>query len=269
MIIITNLIDMDSVDWSINVVSLPTGQSVMTHSADIALKTASVPKLFLLHEVAEQLDSGKLKEGDLVDRRNTLQVSDAGIWQHLLVDELPLNDVAMFVAAFSDNLATNTLIDLIGLDRLKEKSVARGYRKTMLNDYIRKERIPEVHPSTVSQGSSRELSAFCAEHELLARNQNPVSQKLVSWLKSGVDYSMVLRNLGLDPLCSSPSENGVSAWNKTGTDIGVRADVGVMEGKTALVAYAVIANWGSTVSNQSVQEMMGEIGSSIGQFCNQ
>jgi beta-lactamase class A len=48
---------------------------------------------------------------------------------------------------------------------------------------------------------------------------------------------------GLDPLSHLVADRGLRLVNKTGTDTGVRADVGILTGRAASIAYAVVANW--------------------------
>lgn len=246
--------------WSLSVVDAMSGESVIDYNPGLILKTASLPKVFLLQEVAHQLAQRTLQPTTLVDRRNALQVTDAGLWQHLATDQLPITDVAALVGAFSDNLATNALLNIVGLDHLSEATLKRGYKNSRLLDYVRPERIVGIHPGSVSQGNAEELAKFCAEQERLMRQGDAVAAQVVKWLRAGADYSMVLRDLGLDPLSCHPTEDGLEAWNKTGTDTGVRADAGVIRGKAKTLAYSVICNWESEVRNREISHLMGQLG---------
>ena len=55
-----------------------------------------------------------------------------------------------------------------------------------------------------------------------------VSSQVLGWLATGVDLSMVGAAFGLDPLAHAVPDRGISLHNKTGTDAGVRADVGLV-----------------------------------------
>lgn len=265
---ILDLVGHHPATWSIVAIDLRDERRIVEHSPDQILKTASVPKILLLWEISSRLDTGALKPDLLIDRRSTAQVGDSGIWQHLAVDSLPLTDVAAFVGAFSDNLATNALIDLVGLDPLTDTAEKLGCTHTRLNDYVRDHRLPGTHPGSISQGTSRELASLCAELEMSSRNGATTAGRVVEWLRHGVDYSMVLNTFGLDPLSHYEPENGVRVWSKTGTDAGVRADVGVIEGAATSVAYSVIANWEpDTVAVEDILECMGNIGNLIRNYC--
>lgn len=238
-----SLFNDERIEWSVSILDLELKRPVFEYRQSEVLKTASVPKVLLLHEISESIERGELDLHQPIDRRETLQVSDAGIWQHLSVDILPLNDVATFVAAYSDNLATNALIDLVGIDKLEKAAANLGLTQTRLNDYVRPLRNAAEHPVTVSQGSSCDLASFCADQELFTYSSNSVSTRLVNWLRLGVDYSMFVNDFTVDPLSHQNMLSGFRIWNKTGTDLGVRADVGIIEGSTHSVAYSLIANW--------------------------
>ena len=63
------------------------------------------------------------------------------------------------------------------------------------------------------------------------------------WLSTNTDLSMVASAFGLDPLAHTAEDRGVTLWNKTGTNDGVRCDVGVVRRASSSVTYAVLANW--------------------------
>jgi beta-lactamase class A len=169
-------------------------------------------------------------------------VADSGIWQYLQVDKLSIHDLCVLVASVSDNVATNVLLKRIGVEPLRDLSEALGLTGTALLDYVRDHRGPGDAP-TFSIGSAAELSRLMSR---LARNElisQSVSEQVTTWLATGVDLSMVASAFGFDPLAHVGPDRGFSIRNKTGTDVGVRADVGAIGWKSAWFSYAVIANW--------------------------
>ncbi len=104
--------------------------------------TASVAKLFALVELARRLEDGSLDPSTLLDRRDVARVGDSGLWQHLRVDRLPLVDVATLVGATSDNLATNVLVDLLGLDQVQRTAALVAPGGSTLHDVVRDQRGP-------------------------------------------------------------------------------------------------------------------------------
>jgi beta-lactamase class A len=90
-----------------------------------------------------------------------------------------------------------------------------------------------------------------------------VSDRLAQWMLLNTDMSMVGSAFGLDPLSHTVPDRETLVRNKTGTDAGVRADVGFVVRGAQTVAYAVLANW--TDMRESVRDEvlggMGRIGS--------
>ncbi|MBA2948059.1 serine hydrolase [Streptomyces himalayensis] len=162
--------------------------------------------------------------------------------QHLTQDSLPVDDLAVLVASVSDNLATNVLLERIGLDQVKQLAKDLGLTNTALLDRVRDQRGSE-HPPGLSIGSAGELSQFMSlvsRRELLSPG---TSDRMSRWLATDTDLSMVASAFGLDPLSHVESDRGLLLRNKTGTDAGVRADVGFVDGPEGSFAYAVVANW--------------------------
>ena len=218
------------------------GRVVLAHRPDDVLPTASVGKVFLLLEVARRLADGRLPAGVPLPRRPDLAVADSGLWQHLATDALPPADLAVLVGALSDNLATNVLLDAVGLDAVAQLAASLGVLRSGLHDRVRDVRGP-LHPPTLSSGCAAELSGLLAD---LAAGRGPaadVAPVVLGWLATGTDLSMVAAPFGLDPLAHNGSDRGVRLVGKTGTDAAVRADVGVVDGPGGRLAWAVLAHW--------------------------
>jgi beta-lactamase class A len=206
------------------------------------MKTASVGKLLLLLEVARQCEDGELTGATLLGRDPELRVADSGIWQHLRVEELAVDDLCVLIASVSDNLATNVLLKHVGVQRLHDLAASLGLERTALLDYVRDHRGPD-DPETLSIGSASELSHLMSQ---LSRNElvSPtVSDQVKAWLATNVDLSMVASAFGLDPLAHTQPDRNIVINNKTGTNAGIRADVGMVGRDAAWFSYAVIANW--------------------------
>jgi hypothetical protein len=138
-------------------------------------------------------------------------------------------DLAAMVGATSDNLATNVLIRHIGLEAVRARTETLGLTRTALLDLVRDHRGPDDAPQ-LSIGSAKELTWLFAS---LARGEivSPeVSQRVVGWLSLNSDLSMVAAAFGLDPLAHRMPDHNLLLMNKTGTDGGVRSEVGVLRG---------------------------------------
>jgi beta-lactamase class A len=233
-------------DWSVRI------DDRAAHQPELQLRTASVGKLLLLIETARRIADGRLDPAGTLARDPALAVADSGLWQHLSVTALPVADLAVLVAAVSDNYATNVLLGRIGLRPLTGLAAELGLRQTALLDRVRAERTPG-DPPTLSRGTAAELAGLMGG---LARGtvvSAEVSARVDSWLATGVDLSMVASGFDLDPLAHNEGDGGPALRNKTGTDDGVRADVG----HVGLRPYAVIANWDPRAGNRAAEVMRG------------
>jgi len=238
--------DAGGVTWSVCVRD-GAGMPLAAVNADAALRTASVGKVLLLVETARLIVAGELSPDEPLTRSLDLWVGDSGLWHTLSVETLPLIDVAALVGAVSDNLATNVLLQRVGLAEVAARATSLGLRATALHDRVRDVRGSD-HPATRSTGTAVELSALMTQ---LANGTaaGPEADRLVrQWLSANVDQSMVGAALveqgGLDPIAHHVSlGQPTSFWNKTGTDAGIRADVGAVTSGGRTISWAAVANW--------------------------
>lgn len=242
------------ITWSIRVLDATTAPDpdvLAEHTPDVVCRTASVGKLFLLVEVANRLVSGRLVETDRIDIPDELRVEDSGLLYRMLDQHLTVADAALLVGAVSDNLATNALAHLVGLDAIHAVAGRLGYHDSLMLDYIRNERTPDV-PWTTSYGCARELADLALRlgegpgdtpgAELLSE---PVRERVLSWLAADADTSMLADSFLLDPLAHvDPEYQGIVLRHKTGSVDTARIEVGHVAGPAGRIAYAMAANWG-------------------------
>jgi beta-lactamase class A len=175
---------------------------------------------------------------EVLDKTSKDVVGDSGLWRHLQARSLPLSDVATLVGATSDNLATNVLLREVGLDAVRARTEDLGLLRTALLDLVRDTRGPDDAPQ-LSVGSTSELAWLFAA---LARGQVVdalTSSRVLGWLSLNTDLSMVASAFGADPLSHRGVDHGLQLVNKTGTDAGVRSEVGVLRGPRRGISYAV------------------------------
>ena len=234
----------DGMRWSAMVQDADSGEVLLEHEPDLVLSTASIGKLFLLHRLLADVDSGIRSLDEVVTCRPNEVIGGSGLWRFMQNNALSLYDLGLFVGSMSDNTATNTLCRVVGIDRVREHSVALGYDHTALNDKVRWP-IPAGYPTRLSQGNARELVRLAtqiANGEGLSQASTDV---LLQWLGSGADMSMVAQPFNFDPPDHNFFDRGVWLWNKTGTLLSVRSDVGMASSKTRRLAYAVTVQWDS------------------------
>ncbi|MGL4340118.1 MAG: serine hydrolase [Rhodoglobus sp.] len=223
---------------SASVIDVNSGKTLLAIDDRIALPTAGLGKILLLIEVSARMTAHDSSGFGILDKTPRDSIGDAGLWQHLQAPSLPVIDLAALVGANSDNLATNVLLRHIGLDSVRARTESLGLTRTALLDFVRDSRSPDDAPQ-LSVGSTTELSwlfGALARHEIV----DPLtSQRVLGWLSLGSDLSMVAAAFALDPFSHRGTDHDTRLVNKTGTDIGIRAEAGALRGSERAVAYAV------------------------------
>ena len=223
---------------SANITDLSSNETIVAIDDRIVLPTASIGKILLLIEVSARLTSQDFSGYGILDKSIRDAVGESGLWQHLQAPALPVADLATLVGATSDNLATNLLLRQVGLEAVRARTESLGMSRTALLDVVRDNRGPDDAPQ-LSVGSTAELSRLFGQ---LARGEvvDPgTSQRVTGWLSLNCDLSMVASAFGLDPLSHRMPDHSTLLINKTGSDLGVRAEAGALKGKRAAVSYAV------------------------------
>ncbi|WP_440709176.1 serine hydrolase [Herbiconiux sp. YIM B11900] len=250
---------LSGVQVTASAVDLESGRVLFSVDDHLSVPTASIGKVLLLIEVAARISArdGRSRvagrEGtsprtaraapgaealSILNRTAQDSVADSGLWQHLQVPALPLADLAALIGATSDNLATNVLLRRIGLDAVRARAESLGLRRTLLLDIVREVRGPDDAPQ-LSVGSARELAGLFRRLQRGEIVDATTSELVVGWLGLGTDLSMVAGAFGLDPLAHLGEDHGITLFNKTGTDAGIRSEAGVVQGPRAGVSYAV------------------------------
>jgi beta-lactamase class A len=253
-------------EWSVSLRRDGEPTAFAEHQPSRLLRTASVAKVFVLLELAERLAAGTIDPDRLIDRRDALRVHDSGLWHALRADRLPVADLAVLVGTVSDNWATNALIDLCGLEHIRARAAALAPGGSTLHDQVRDHRSDDM-PATLSEGCARDWATIMQRLHHADGIDGAVGERVLAWLAQDADLSMVASAFDLDPLAHDTEDLGLRLWHKTGTDAGVRADVGVLRSASAVVSYAVVCNWPATDlrpgTRQAVLSAMRAVGNQV------
>jgi len=238
-------------------------------SAHVALPAAHLGTVLLLIEVSARLTNNDGAGYGILDKTSQSWVGESGIWQHLQAPALPIGDLATLVGSSNDNLATNLLVQRVGLEAIRWRAETLGLTRTALLDIVRDVRGPDDTPQ-LSVGSTAEFAWLFAA---LARGEIVdfvTSQRVMSWLSLGTDLSMVASAFGLDPLAHRHEDHDHLLVNKTGSDLGVRVEAGVLRGTRAEVSYAVTVAFEETTlaSRLRVLGAMRTVGEELLDYVN-
>ena len=249
--------------WGVVVGWASESEPLLEVDADAELCVASVAKLLLLTAWPSAIELGELDPRRPLDRRTVPPVADSGIWQHLDQDALSVHDVATLIGIASDNLATNVLLEALGLDRMREEAADARHRwRTTARPRARRAD-SRLSGDARHRDRAGTVRADAPHRQRHARWRRQFSARVRGWLTNSVDLSMVASAFHLDPL--SHGVSGEAALiNKTGTDDGVRADAGFVETAEGALIYCAIANWPPALAiTDLVMQDMRSIGSLV------
>lgn len=224
---------------SVHVSDLDRGTIVLAGDDFLTYPVAGLGIVPLLIEVAARFEDGTLDPLEIMDRTAVDPVAVAGVWQHLKAPALPLCDLAVLAAAAGDALATNTLLQRVGLDAVRARTEQLGLARAALLDGFRDQRGPDDAPH-VALGTAREIAGIFGSLVNAEAVSPGVSAQVAEWLSLNHDLSLVASATGLDPFSHEDDEHGLLFISKTGRDAGVRVEAGVLAGPRAGISYALI-----------------------------
>lgn len=218
----------------------------------VVLPVASASKVLLLAEVSRRLDSGELRPQQPVTIADEDTVGGTGLLSRLSRRVWTVEDLAWLTASVSDNTATNALLRTVGLESTEALARSLGLRELALHDVVRDARGPDV-PPVFATGTAGDLARLVA-HAVRGTMVSPAaSTRLLGWMRANTDHGLVPALVAHDPYApfpGPPADGGLLVANKTGTDPGTRADVGVIIGRRRL-AYAVVAQWDTALGSST------------------
>jgi len=234
--------------------NLKTGQTASL-DAGIPVKTASVIKMGILLDAAEQIRAGRATLGEKLVLTHENQVAGSGVLSQLTAPlALTLGDTLTLMVIQSDNTATNMAIDRLGLAHINATLKAAGLTQTVL---YKKVFLPVEQPAPPDQPrfglgktTAREMAAIM---ERLATCRlaldgspplpadGPLCGALLHMLRNQQDRNSLPRYIeSLDT-----SEHGSAIANKTGALDAVRNDVALIATKNGPVVIAAFT-WDNT-----------------------
>ncbi len=227
--------------------NLRTGQTASL-MPDEPVQTASVIKMGILLDAAEQIRAGKATLDERIVLTKPNQVAGSGVLGELTPHiALTLGDTLRLMVILSDNTATNMAIDRLGLTHINATLRAAGLHQTVL---YKKVYIPAIGPMPndwtkfgLGKTTAREMASimerFATCHLVLddpaaLPADGKICGAILDMLRHQQDRDSLPRYLEtLDT-----SENGSAIGNKTGALNQVRNDVAVVSTKAGPVVIA-------------------------------
>jgi beta-lactamase class A len=217
---------------------LGTGETFFRNADDV-MPTASLIKLPVMAEFYYQAAAGKVKLEDTVTLTKDEMVQGSGILtEHFSPGAtFSLRDAVRLMIVYSDNTATNLVLDRIGIKPVNDRMAALGLKETRVNAKVFKGSTTSVDPARTKQyglGSTtaREmLSLLEMLHKGELVSADP-SKAMLEHLKKCDDKDKFPRFL----------PKGVTVAHKTGSVSDARTDAGILYFKEGPVALVVLTN---------------------------
>lgn len=107
--------------------------AVIAHRGGEVFPSASTIKLAIMVELFRRIDAGTISLDQLYVVRQSDQAAGGGVLQHMSRGlSLPLRDLCYLMMSLSDNLATNILIDRLGMVEINATIQSLDLRNTIL-----------------------------------------------------------------------------------------------------------------------------------------
>lgn len=200
------------------------------HHGDRKFMAASTAKIPVMIEIFRQIDRGERSLDDRYETEESDRSPGSGVLTHMRPGtHLCLYDLLYLMISISDNMATNILIDMAGMDAVNATMQELGMSRSHLTQYMRgldkdlskPENLATPNDYATSILAILDGKAASAESceqmtELLSRQQN--GRRLARYI---------------------PRSNAIKWGSKTGTVPGVANDVGYIMSPNGRLVIAV------------------------------
>jgi len=217
---------------------LETGETFF-EAEDEEMPTASLIKFMIMLEVYLQISEGRVKLDDRLTLKKADMVPGSGILTYHFSEgaTFSLRDATRLMIVFSDNTATNMVLDHIGLASTNKRLDAWGYSKTRLNAKVflgSKSSLDPERTKKFGLGSTTARETILMlekvhEGKVVSRE---VCQEMLGHMKKCDDKLKLKRYL---------PENLVIA-HKSGTVSDARTDAGILYLPSGPVAICVLTS---------------------------
>ncbi len=260
---------------AVAVKNLATGEEYKRNADDV-MQTASLIKLAVMVEAYRQLDAKKLDFAKTLTLTKDDKVPGAGVLTDHFSDgaTFPLKDAVRLMIVFSDNTATNMVLDQVGIKSVNDTTKALGLPETRINAKVYKGSTTSIDPDRTKKYSLGSTSAneTLKLLELIHTGKAASVESckaMLGHMKANDDKELLVRHL----------PPGTVVAHKTGATNKVRTDAGIIyvpdpthtpkekeAKKTTPVAVCVLTNDNEDVRwvlDNAAQVMIADIGKAV------
>ena len=204
-------------EMGVAAVDLNTGETIRVN-ADTRFPTASLIKVPVMVEVYQQIAEGRLRRDTRVTLRERDKVGDEAVVLNQLHDglEVTVADLLALMTAYSDNTATNLLVNLVTTAKVDARIASYGLKNMLLFRPTFRDGRADVHPELerefgLGMTSPRDMAslfALIADGKIVDRK---TSDEIIELLDRQQDRAMIPRSLPF-------ARDQIVVGNKTGWD---------------------------------------------------
>ncbi len=199
--------------------------NVISIGADETFETASAIKTYILACLFDEVEKGNKSLEDMIQYREEHVVNGSGVLEALEPGAmLRVKDAAALMIIVSDNIATNMIIDYLGLDTINRCIKALGCKDTVLYNPLHFEKYDRLGTSTPRDYAS--IFTRLAKGELISR---PADGKMLEIFKKQHYNSMITKDF---PAVYMDSDNTddilITVASKSGSMDACRNDGGLV-----------------------------------------
>lgn len=216
---------------------LATGETFFHRPQDV-VPTASLIKFPVMIEYYRQVDAGKLSGDRMVTLAQEDKVPGSGILTDHFANSsvLPLETINHLMIAFSDNTATNLVLDQIGIANVAKTMQQLGLPETQIHSKVfrRDTSIAQDRSQKYGLGSTTAADMLSLLEQLHARKlvSPEASERMLTHLLSCDDKTKLLRFL--------PKE--IKGYHKTGAVNESRTDAGLFDTPSGWIAMVCLTS---------------------------
>ena len=233
--------------------NLVSGEEIL-YQDDMEMMAASVIKLYIMAAAFDLMERGELDGEQTIAVRKEDYVPSCGALAYLHEGILvTVMDLITLMIIFSDNTATNILIDLLGMEKINRSVRRLGYEKAALRRKMYDwEKADQGIQNRITAGETGRLFQELWQGTLVGRD---ASEKMLSILKNqqlNGKIPFYLQALPGEPVIA----------HKTGEDTGITHDVGIVYGREPFV----VCFCGNETDTPSYERVMAELSLKLYQF---
>jgi beta-lactamase class A len=223
---------------AIAVKCLSTGESYALN-ADEVMPTASLIKLAVMAEVYQQAKDVKINLGETITLRKEDKVQGSGVLTELFDDgaTFSLRDAVRLMIVFSDNTATNQVLDRIGVEATGNRMKEWGFPNTKIYAKVFK-----ASTTTIDQEKSKKYGlGSTTANEMVGFLEKLQEGKLVDAPACGEMIALLKKCDDKDKFTRLLPDNAIVA-HKTGSVSDARTDAGIIYTSSGPVLVCVLTN---------------------------